>query len=61
MAGVPWHPQKFWKTSLLYLNHKGTIDFIAEGLGYPHQMRFGAYALYGMQTPEPKNMFAQAQ
>ena len=43
------------------LNHKGTIDFIAEGLGYPHQMRFGAYALYGMQTPEPKNMFAQAQ
>jgi methanethiol oxidase len=30
------------------LSHKLTIDFIAEKLGYPHQMRFGAYSLYGM-------------
>ncbi len=27
------------------------IDFIAAGLGAPHQMRFGAYALYGKQAP----------
>ncbi|MEJ2088600.1 MAG: selenium-binding protein, partial [Gammaproteobacteria bacterium] len=27
------------------------IDFIAAGLGAPHQMRFGAYGLYGMQAP----------
>ena len=26
------------------------IDFIAEKLGAPHQMRFGAYALYGNQA-----------
>ncbi len=28
------------------LEEQFAIDFIAEGLGYPHQMRFGAYALY---------------
>lgn len=28
-----------------------TIDFLAEGLGLPHQMRFGAYALYGKHRP----------
>jgi selenium-binding protein 1 len=27
------------------------IDFLAEELGAPHQMRFGAYALYGKQRP----------
>lgn len=27
------------------------IDFIKAGLGAPHQMRFGAYALYGLQRP----------
>ena len=27
------------------------IDFFAEKLGAPHQMRFGAYALYGKQAP----------
>lgn len=37
------------------LTHKLTIDFVAEKLGYPHQMRFGAYALYGMRAPENKN------
>lgn len=33
------------------LTHTLTIDFIAENLGAPHQMRFGAYSLYGMQRP----------
>ncbi len=28
-----------------------SIDFLAEKLGLPHQMRFGAYALYGKQRP----------
>ncbi len=28
-----------------------SIDFIAAKLGSPHQMRFGAYALYGKQPP----------
>ena len=35
------------------LRHKLTVDFIAQQLGYPHQMRFGAYSLYGMQRPDP--------
>ena len=34
------------------LKHKLTIDFIAEKLGYPHQMRFGAYSLYGGIAPQ---------
>ncbi len=29
------------------------IDFIAEKLGAPHQMRFGAYALYGNEIKRP--------
>ena len=29
------------------LEHEFTVDFLAEKLGTPHQMRFGAYALYG--------------
>ncbi|MGI9331992.1 MAG: selenium-binding protein SBP56-related protein [Gammaproteobacteria bacterium] len=33
------------------LQHKFSIDFEAEKLGRPHQMRFGAYALYGMSSP----------
>jgi selenium-binding protein 1 len=33
------------------LTPRFTIDFLAEKLGAPHQMRFGAYALYG--TPPP--------
>jgi selenium-binding protein 1 len=40
------------------LVHKFTIDFTAEKLGRPHQMRFGAYALYGKQaalTPAAAN------
>jgi selenium-binding protein 1 len=27
------------------------IDFLAEELGLPHQMRFGAYSLYGKKPP----------
>ena len=33
------------------LTHRLTLDFIAQKLGYPHQMRFGAYALYGKRAP----------
>lgn len=33
------------------LNHEFSIDFIAENLGLPHQMRFGAYSLYGQPNP----------
>ena len=33
------------------LTHRFTIDFIKEKLGAPHQMRFGAYALYGKKPP----------
>ncbi len=29
------------------LTHQFTVDFLAEKLGRPHQMRFGAYSLYG--------------
>jgi len=28
------------------LKHEFTVDFLAAGLGSPHQMRFGAYSLY---------------
>jgi len=28
-----------------------SIDFVAAGLGAPHQMRFGAYSLYGQRPP----------
>jgi selenium-binding protein 1 len=31
-----------------------SIDFIAEKLGRPHQMRFGAYALYGERDAGPE-------
>lgn len=34
-----------WKDS--ELTHQFTVDFLAEKLGRPHQMRFGAYSLYG--------------
>jgi selenium-binding protein 1 len=33
------------------LTHQFSIDFVKEKLGLPHQMRFGAYALYAKQTP----------
>ena len=28
-----------------------SVDFVAEGLGRAHQMRFGAYSLYGQSNP----------
>jgi selenium-binding protein 1 len=31
-----------------------TIDFLAEELGAPHQMRFGAFALYGKRRPQQR-------
>ncbi len=34
------------------LEHVWTVDFYAEGLGRAHQMRFGAYAMYGKKRPE---------
>lgn len=38
------------------------IDFHEAGLGSPHQMRFGAYALYGMERPQaPANARARAE
>jgi methanethiol oxidase len=35
-----------------------SIDFVAEQLGGPHQMRFGAYSLYGKQRPATKEVSA---
>jgi len=32
-----------------------SIDFTAAKLGRPHQMRFGAYALYGRKSPGPED------
>ena len=32
-----------------------SIDFIAAGLGMPHQMRFGSYALYAKNRPAGEN------
>ncbi len=40
------------------LEHQLTIDFLAEKLGYPHQMRFGAYSLYGLKAPQTSRKFA---
>ena len=40
------------------LEHQLTIDFLAEKLGYPHQMRFGAYSLYGQKAPQTPRKFA---
>jgi selenium-binding protein 1 len=33
------------------LQHRFSIDFLAENLGLPHQMRFGAWSLYGKSHP----------
>ena len=40
------------------LTRRFDIDFRAQQLGRPHQMRFGAYALYGMTRPEPSGGLA---
>ena len=42
------------------LTHKFTIDFGAEKLGHPHQMRFGSNALYGARPAEKTDtLFAE--
>ena len=38
------------------LSHKFTIDFGAQKLGMPHQMRFGAYSLYAKTPENSKNL-----
>jgi len=43
------------------LNLEFEIDFKAEKLGSAHQMRFGAYGLYGMKRPYAKKTAAQAK
>ncbi len=40
------------------LEHEWTVDFYAEGLGRAHQMRFGAYSLYGMVNPKTTTQYA---
>ncbi|MEQ8860441.1 MAG: selenium-binding protein SBP56-related protein [Pseudomonadales bacterium] len=40
------------------LKPKFAIDFFAAGLGAPHQMRFGAYGLYGLKRPESAGIAA---
>ena len=43
------------------LNLEFEIDFKAEKLGSAHQMRFGAYGLYGMPRPFEQNLSASIQ
>ena len=43
------------------LEHQFTIDFIKENLGLPHQMRFGAYSLYGKSHPGLAQNAAESQ
>ena len=43
------------------LTEKFAIDFIAAKLGKPHQMRFGAYALYAQTRPAPQQASLAAQ
>jgi selenium-binding protein 1 len=40
------------------LTEQFAIDFIDAKLGSPHQMRFGAYALYGLERPQAPDMAA---
>ena len=43
------------------LEHQFTIDFVKENLGLPHQMRFGAYSLYGKSHPGLAQNAAESQ
>ena len=43
------------------LSHQFTIDFGAEKLGMPHQMRFGAYSLYAKTPENSKNLAELSQ
>ena len=40
------------------LTQQFALDFIKEKLGRPHQMRFGAYSLYGASNTKPANLVA---
>ena len=50
---LPWHLSEDLQYFKAYnwkdgeLSHQFSIDFIEQKLGLPHQMRFGAYSLYG--------------
>ena len=46
-AGPDLHYLKLYRYDGKKLEQTMAIDFIAEKLGAPHQMRFGAYSLYG--------------
>ncbi len=41
------------------LKARFSIDFLKEGLGLPHQMRFGAYSLYAKRAPETNTALAK--
>ena len=43
------------------LEHKFSIDFLEQKLGLPHQMRFGAYALYAGKAPAGAALVAASQ
>ena len=57
--GVPQYFKAF-DHSNGQLSHRFTIDFGAEKLGMPHQMRFGAYSLYS-KSPDNKNLAELSQ
>jgi selenium-binding protein 1 len=56
-ADEQWVKLYNWDADKLELSHVWTIDFYKEKLGRAHQMRFGAYSLYG-QKPNKNNRLA---
>ncbi len=50
-AGPDLQYFKLYKWDGTKLSSEFNIDFVAAKLGAPHQMRFGAYALYGKKSP----------
>ena len=52
-ADEQWLKAYDWDGSKL--THKFTVDFYKEKLGRAHQMRFGAYSLYG-KNPDTKKI-----
>jgi len=50
-TGADLHYSKLYDWDGESLEPNFAIDFIAEELGSPHQMRFGSYGLYGLQRP----------
>jgi selenium-binding protein 1 len=43
------------------LTRRFEVDFEAQALGRPHQMRFGAYALYGLERPAASDRLADSR